>query len=93
MKNKYKIDNVYVISTMMNINIDINIDGKDYNYNAEWDYKERYATITGEEGYDILGDEFDKVRDAIHDYLNTQDVNNPNKTKLSELMDEINLEC
>ena len=93
MKNKYKIDNVYVISTMMNINIDINIDGKDYNYNAEWDYKERYATITGEEGSDILGDEFDKVRDAIHDYLNTQDVNNPNKTKLSELMDEINLEC
>ena len=54
MKNNYTISHVEVISTMMNINIDIEIEGKWYEYNAEWDYKERYATISGEDGYCLL---------------------------------------
>ena len=95
---EYKIESVYAISTMMNINIDIEILNGSYNYNAEWDYKERYATITNNDtGNEVTDEYFDTIRDAVHSYLTTVHDTPINRqgscTKLGELMDEIKLEC
>ena len=87
----YKVENVEATATMININMDIEIDGFSYNYNGEWDYKERWATIIDNQTGDELinHDKLIEVRDAIHAYLNTRDINNGN-TKLYELQNECN---
>ena len=79
-----------------NINLDIEIDGNDYQYNSTWSGVEEVEyEVTDAEFADVEGEENDAIHAAVTDYLLTvhRDENgnvlNGGRTKMDELVENI----